>query len=103
MYAKSRVPMYEGDGFIHSMQDRLPASRTNATAVSEHREIEPRARQLRSEALARLLRRLAAWLEKKIMRVRMSALENYLSRSSDLADVERRLRQAERDGRFFPG
>ncbi len=75
MYAKNRIPLYEGDGYFHPMQDRRPAS-SNAIADSEHRNIELRARQLRRETVARLLRRVAAWLGQKITQARRSALEN---------------------------
>ncbi|HEX9192757.1 MAG TPA: hypothetical protein VF871_03235 [Burkholderiales bacterium] len=76
MYAKNRIPLYEGDGYFHPMQDRQPAPSKEVTPVSEPRNIELRARQLRRETVARLLRRVAAWLGQKIRQARRSALEN---------------------------
>ena len=103
MYAKNGIPMYEGDGFIHPMQNPPQSSPENVAAEVELRDIKERARKLRRETIARLLRRLVAKLNRIAFEVRTAPLEKYLSRSSDLADVERRLRQAERDGRLLQG
>jgi hypothetical protein len=83
MKIRNRMPMYEGDGFIHA---------GSATAVSS-----------RWEAVADLLGGIAGWMHKKSQRARSNALDDYLARASSLADIERRLREIERDGRFFPG
>ena len=66
-------------------------------------EIEREARRLRGEVMAALLGRLYAWVKARIRRGRTSALDDYLARSSSLADVERRLRDVERGGRYFTG
>ena len=83
MKAKNRMPMYEGDGLIHS---------DLAAGVSP-----------RWEAVADLLGGFVGWIRAKSRHAQGSALDNYLARASSLADIERRLREVERDGRFFPG
>jgi hypothetical protein len=83
MTTKNRIPLYEGDGFIHA---------GNTVGFSP-----------RWEAAAELLSGLAGWIRTKSLFGQGSALDNYLARASSLADVERRLREVERDGRFFPG
>jgi len=83
MKTKNRMPMYEGDGFIHA---------GSVVGVSP-----------RWEAAAELLSGFAGWVRAKSLFGQGSALDNYLARASSLADVERRLREVERDGRFFPG
>jgi hypothetical protein len=106
MYARNRIPLYEGDSFIHTSPAPghwEPAPVDVADAVPDLECIEQRARGLRSETLQDLLGRAIAWIGQKMRLARRSALEEYLSRSSNLADLERRLREAERDGRFPPG
>jgi hypothetical protein len=105
MYAKNRLPMYEGDSFIHTSPapGHLPAPVQDANVVLDLERVEQRARELRSETLRGLLGRAFAWIGKKLQQARRSELEDYLSRSSNLADLERRLKEAEREGRFLPG
>jgi hypothetical protein len=83
MKTKNRMPLYEGDGFIHA---------GDAVGVSP-----------RWEAMAELLSEFVDWIRTKSLFGQGSALDSYLARASSLADVERRLREVERDGRFFPG
>ena len=106
MYAKNRLPMYEGDGFIHTSPapgHPQPAPPHDANIVLDLERVEQRARELRSKTLRGLLGRAFAWIGKKLQQARRSELEDYLSRSSNLADLERRLKEAEREGRFLPG
>jgi hypothetical protein len=105
MYAKNRLPMYEGDSFIHTSPapSHLPAPVQDANVVLDLERVEQRARELRSKTLRGLLGRAFAWIGKKLQQARRSELEDYLSRSSNLADLERRLKEAEREGRFLPG
>jgi hypothetical protein len=102
MYAKNTVPQYEGDGYLHAGPAAGVSPRVEPLHL-DYVQIEQEARRLRSEALAEWLERLSGWLKLKLSRPRTTALEEYLSHSSSLADVERRLREAERDGRYFTG
>jgi hypothetical protein len=103
MYAKNAVPLYDGDGYLHAG----PASvgrKSEATPVwIDPIQIEREAQRLRGEALADLLGRISAWVKSRLARMRSSELDNYLAGSASLADVERRLREAERSGRYFLG
>jgi len=106
MYAKNRMPMYEGDGYIHAG----PAAGSAANPpvqrpehASETRNLEQQARRMRGEVVAELLGNLIAWLQRKAAESRSAALDDYLSHSTSLADIERRLREIERNGSFLPG
>ena len=103
MYAKNNVPLYDGDGYLHAGPVSGAESRGAPLARLNYIEIERKAHRLRGEAMAELFGRLYARVRAKLGRRRNSALEDYLARSSSLADVERRLRDAERDGRYFTG
>lgn len=105
MYVKNRIPMYEGDGFIHAT---LPAGGANSPMrkpESGHwiRDLELQARKMRGEVVAELLGKFVAWVRRKALESRSAALDDYLSRSTSLADIERRLREIERNGNFLPG
>jgi len=103
MYAKNAVPGYDGDGYLHAG----PASGERKSAAApvwiDPIQIEREARRLRGEALAGLLARIYAWVKLRLARMRTSELDNYLAGSTSLAEVERRLRDAERNGRYFTG
>lgn len=103
MYAKNSLPLYEGDGYLHGGPASSRKGRDLPLAWKEAAEIEREAHRLRGEALAGLFARLFTWLRTKLARARTSALEDYLARASSLADVERRLREVEREGRLFRG
>ena len=96
MYARNRIPMYEGDGIIRqaSPADTLTESPESLPEPLPREKVESRIRPL-SRGLSKLL----AWVRRKLQF--NSALEDYLSRASSLAEVERLLRKAERDGHFF--
>ncbi|MGB5079819.1 MAG: hypothetical protein WBO23_03635 [Burkholderiales bacterium] len=101
MYAKNAVPLYEGDGYLHAGPASVAKNRDTPAAWVDLIEIEREAQRLRGEALAELLGRFRTWVKLKLSRKRTSALDNYLAGSTSLAEVERRLREAERDGRYF--
>ena len=103
MYAKNPVPLYDGDGYLHAGPAPSGKSGDVPPVWKDAVEIEREAHRLRGEAMAELFGKLRAWLRTKLARARTRALEDYLSRASSLADVERRLREAEREGRFFTG
>jgi hypothetical protein len=95
MYARNRIPMYEGDGIIRQ------ASPADTLTESPERLPEPPREKVegRIRPLSRGLGKLLAWVGRRLQF--NSALEDYLSRASNLAEVERLLRKAERDGHFF--
>lgn len=82
-------PLYEGDAIIHY---------GGATGASAAGPAAPRKAARRS--IRAWLRGAAAgffgWLETAAERARQRDLEAYLSQSSDLADLERRMREVER-------
>lgn len=105
MYVRNGLSMYEGDGFIH-------AGLTAGRAVDPMHKAESRRRigdpegeawRLRGELIADFLGKLVAWARRKVLESRSAALEEYLSHSTSLADIERRLREVERNGSFLPG
>lgn len=57
--------------------------------------VAKRARQERSEEMARLIGRFFAWIGAAIERARQRDLERPLSGATDLADLERRMRELE--------
>ena len=96
MYARNRIPMYEGDGIIRQgpAVDARPDPQESPAEALPRGHIEPRtAKPVRS------LGRLLAWVRRKLQTD--SAIEEYLSRASSLADIERLLRKAERESYFF--
>lgn len=103
MYAKNAMPLYEGDGYLHTGPTPSGKAGDAQPRWVDSYEIEREARRLRGEVMAALVGRLYARVKARIRRARTSALDDYLARSSSLADVERRLRDVERDGRYFTG
>jgi len=92
MYAKNRIPMYEGDGIIRQGPSMdIPAPERLPDTVL------PRGEQQSNQTLAHLLRQLADWARTKL---RSSPLDEYLSRATSLADAERLLRKAESEKHF---
>jgi hypothetical protein len=53
--------------------------------------------QRRGEALRALFPKLASWFEASVERARRREIEAYLSRSTDIADLERRILRLQRD------
>ena len=96
MYARNRIPMYEGDGIIRQgpTADTPPDSPENLPEPLSREHIERKARKP-----GRRLGELLAWIRRKLQS--NNPLEDYLSRASSLADVERLLRKAETDRHLF--
>jgi hypothetical protein len=97
--------MYEGDGFIHAGP---AASAANPRACDTQggrgiRDLEGEAWRLRGEVIADLLGKFVAWIRRKALESRSAALDEYLSHSTSLADIEHRLREVERNGGTLPG
>src|SRR5262249_55477958 len=90
-------PLYEGDGYLHY---RAAPVKSTADKTIDVRAIEQRAKALRREVLASLLARFGNWLETKLQSVRGRETYEYLSRATDHADLERRLREVERKGKL---
>lgn len=100
-------PMYEGDGIFRRPDTPESAGMAASTPsllkaagktpfagpFIDIREIEARARQLRADTIGGLLTRLFDWFDARVRRARYRDLERYLSESTDVADLERRLRQ----------
>ena len=110
---KYDYPMYEGDGFIRSpfvpeLTERAVATPSLlesagkaafAGPYADLREVERRARQARAETVGALFARLFNWLDACIQRAKYRELERYLGESTDLADLERRIRRIEGEHR----
>ena len=108
---KRDFPLYEGDGFI-----RNPAAPEGslledagkppfAGPFVDFAEIERRVRHDRAMAVGGMLARLFDWIEASVRRAKYRELERYLGESTDLADLEQRLRRlgAERRGLLGKG
>ena len=99
---KNRFPMYEGDGYIHPSPVQFPSEVPSQSENHVHRARQDSPKP-RKGGLRALLSRIADRLERAFQHPRTRALEDHLARSSDLADLERRLQRSERGGRFIPG
>jgi hypothetical protein len=108
---KRDFPMYEGDGFV-----RNPAAPEGSlledagkTAFAgpfvDFAEIDKRARRKRVVFLGGMFARLFDRIDASIRRAKYRELEKYLGESTDLADLERRLRHigTERRNLFAQG
>ncbi|MGB8435471.1 MAG: hypothetical protein WCE38_14525 [Burkholderiales bacterium] len=58
--------------------------------------IERDARELRARVFALMIRRMSRSIERAFWRMRQRDVERYLAKSSDLVDLERRIRDLER-------
>lgn len=99
--------MYEGDSIIRSpATPQRPGSARPAPSLLEGMgkeafggpyvdfvEVEKRARRIRAQALSGLFARLFDWIDASVRRAKYRELEKYLGESTDLADLERRLRR----------
>ena len=74
MYLKNRVPMYEGDGFIHSSptQDTFQSPSVEA---ARNPDSQPELRRSLSGAARELLRKLAVWVGTGVRHLQAKALE----------------------------
>jgi hypothetical protein len=59
--------------------------------------IEREARAMRARVMAMMIRRAWRAIERAVWRMRQRDLEKYLAQSSNLADLERRIRDLERN------
>jgi hypothetical protein len=106
-------PLYEGDGLIHlwvgskRVAGALAKSAKQAQRdaeklpnadhqISDFASIERAARQMRAEAIAWFVRNALERIERWARHARRSDSEAFLAQSTDLADLERRIRLLER-------
>jgi len=80
---RSGLPLYEGDGLIR--RGYLP----DAAALDK---IERDARAMRAHAVRGAFERFASWIEQKVWQARQRDLANALSKATDHADLERRMK-----------
>lgn len=108
----NRYPLYDGDGIIHSQSETgAVASHGDASAAPgivgadalsgplNFSEIERIARRSRSRTLAALISGFMDWIDAGIQRAKYRDLERYLAKSTDLADLEHRMRRIESEPR----
>lgn len=110
---KSAYPLYDGDGIIHAPAESSAAAfegeagfLSNAAGSSAFSgsdvsvfEIEKAAREYRARTVAALVSRFLDWIEAGIQRAKYRDLEAYLAKSTDLADLEHRMRRIEGERR----
>ena len=89
---RTGLPNNEGDGIIRPGLSESPLAPRRQPAVSEVEAIISAARKMRSEVAARLFKRFARWLSGAPARANQRAIERFFH-----PDLERRLRQLERD------
>ena len=98
-------PMYEGDGFIHTQADNgfggveTPPAAAFSGSFLDLSEVERVAKKARAETLAGLISRFLNWIDAGIQRAKYRELEAYLAKSTDLADLENRMRRIEGEPR----
>ena len=80
---KTGFPMYEGDSLIR------PAPHLDPVSLDT---IERDARALRGQAIGQLLERFFNWMEKAAWQARQRDTASFLSRATDHADLERRMK-----------
>lgn len=103
----TRIPLYEGDGHFHRptpglLQDGATARATRRTTLTPETlvSIELQARRMRSAMIQSMLTRFYDWLGQRSREVLRGRAEAYLDRSTDVADLERRMRLIERPERM---
>ena len=95
---RAAYPLYEGDGYLHYRNANV-RSTADAETPDWH-VVEQRARELRREYIGQLFSRLTAWFEARLQNAKRRDVEDYLAKSTDHADLERRLKEVERGGRL---
>lgn len=80
--------------FLHLRRPAAKRERPASAQPAATREVSAR----RAEAMRGFFPKLASWYEKRMYLVEMAEADRYLSQSSDLFDLERRIRDFERRG-----
>lgn len=101
-------PFYEGDGYIHRrFATKLAAGTASRAAKSAEARalqasgVKGQALKLRARTIAALVGGFFAWMERGAREARRRQVETYLAQSSDVADLEHRMRLLERRGELF--
>lgn len=102
------IPLYEGDGHFHRpatpslLQDGATARATKRTPLTTEAlvSIELQARRLRAATIQTMLARFYDWIGQRSREVLRGRAEGYLGQSTDVADLERRMRMIERPERM---
>jgi len=100
---KIRLPLYEGDGYLHYRGELVETTAPVQQPTPMQMQvpvIEQRAREFPSVAASEVFRRLAGWIELKIGKVKRRDIDAYLSQSTGHADLERRLKEIERNSQL---
>lgn len=88
---------FDGVGLLGFLQLRRPAAALSTPArvgVDAPLEVSER----RAAAMRGMFPKVSAWMAKRSYLAEMSEVDRYLSRATDLFDLERRIRQVERRG-----
>lgn len=104
---KFASPLYEGDGYFHT---RLATKRVAGAAARAAKSADARAQGsgiwrtaliLLARAIAALVERFFAWIERSAIEARRREVERYLAQSTDVCDLEHRMKLLERRGELF--
>jgi len=76
MYPKNRIPMYEGDGFIHTSPTPESAQNSHVQAPSQDSRSRVERGPGLSGAARELVHRLAVWIGVSVRHPQGKALEN---------------------------
>jgi len=80
--------------FLHLRRPAATRERPASARPAASREVSTR----RAEAMRGFFPKLASWYERRMYLAEMAEVDRYLSQSSDLVDLERRIRDLERRG-----
>jgi len=80
--------------FLHLRRPAVTRARPANVPPAASREISVR----RAEAMRGFFPKLAAWYEQRMYLAEMADVDRYLSQSTDLVDLEHRIRDIERRG-----
>lgn len=96
---------YEGLSLFNFLHGHKPSPKVTrfvpiqpAPAVVTPPAVAPRVAEPPAEAKRSLLARFADWIDNRAYRAEMREVDLYLSRASNIFDLEERLRRIERDG-----
>jgi hypothetical protein len=101
------LPTLEGDGnahrpVTHQASPSAPISARGESGTQPNPSgLTRETRELRSAALRAWFPKAVAWASNRIRHARMCEAERYLSQATDLADLERRMQEADRRGISF--
>ncbi|MBI4292574.1 MAG: DUF3563 family protein [Betaproteobacteria bacterium] len=84
--------LYEGDSLIHKMPMRSESSDADAGAENPWKLASP---------IVAAFQSFFDWIDRSARDARYRQIEGYLSQSTDLADLERRQRNLERNHQYF--